>query len=173
MWWKRRIFHRAIPAEKDNHRVVELLRLAQAMGIEACPEIVVPPQQMLARPVAERYAVLHPNPKFRFRRWTEKGWRELAQALGNVTQVVVTGAPDQAERDYLVRSQALRKASKARDLNDPDIPAPLDFGGFFPRLIETTNWPWPNGMRASRAINGDGRGPVPAARWVIEVSGPT
>ena len=104
MWWKRRILHRAIPAQRGNHRVVELLRLAQTMGIEAYPEIVVPTTNVARRPMAGRYAVLHANPKFQFRRWTDEGWRELAQALvQRGLKIVVTGAPDQAERDYLDR----------------------------------------------------------------------
>ena len=104
MWWKRRIFHQAIPAEKNNHRVVELLRLAQTIGIEAYPEIVVPEGTIAARPVSGRYAVLHTNPKFQFRRWIDEGWRELAQALAQRgLKVIVTGASDQTERDYLDR----------------------------------------------------------------------
>ena len=115
MWWKRRIFHRAIPAEKDNHRVVELLRLAQAMGIEACPEIVVPTTTNAVRRWPERYAVLHANPKFQFRRWTDEGWRELAQALTQRgLKVVATGAPDQAERDYLDRVWNIRNTPVTR-----------------------------------------------------------
>src|ERR1700688_1937918 len=91
--WKRLVLNRSVPADPDVHRVVELQRLAGALGIDGRADIVVPAQAARIAPRAS-YAVLHANPMFRIRRWTDDGWRGLAEAL---TQrglaVVVTGGP--------------------------------------------------------------------------------
>jgi heptosyltransferase-3 len=105
-WWKRRVLHVPITHDPDNHRVVELLRLAEGLGIASQRELVCP-QHLAAPPVAPivpsgRYAVLHANPMYPYRRWTEEGWRSLARALADRgLDVVVTGGPDAAERAYL------------------------------------------------------------------------
>ena len=99
--WKRRALDLCVTAAPDLHRVLELQRLAGALGIDAPPEIVLPRSSTppVARP---RYAVLHANPAYRIRRWTDAGWRALAHALHERgLSVVVTGGPSAAERDYL------------------------------------------------------------------------
>ncbi len=101
MWWKRRALHRTVPSDPQLHRVTELLRLADALGIERCNEMVAPQQAPQTVPRMP-YAVLHANPMYRIRRWTEQGWRALASALRERgLSVVVTGGPDPAERQYL------------------------------------------------------------------------
>jgi heptosyltransferase-3 len=48
------------------------------------------------------YAVIHAVPMFRYKRWTDAGWRELAAGLGTRgLAVVATGGPSEAERRYL------------------------------------------------------------------------
>ena len=67
------------------------------------PELV-PPGGEFAEAVLPhgRYAVLHANPLYRFRRWTDEGWRALARALAERgLKVIATGGPDPAERAYL------------------------------------------------------------------------
>ncbi len=108
-WWKRRALDIAVAVDPDNHRVVELLRLAEGLGIAdrtelVCPANVSAPSIAALAPEVPGgpYAVLHANPMYRFRRWTDEGWRELARALaGRGLTVVVTGGPDAAERSYL------------------------------------------------------------------------
>jgi len=102
-WWKSRVLNRAVTADNALHRVVELFRLSAALGIHERPDIVLPRQtQHLAPRTA--YAVLHANPMFRIRRWTDDGWRALAEALTRRgLAVVVTGGPAPAEKDYLDR----------------------------------------------------------------------
>ena len=94
---------RHLPIESSTHRVVELLRLAELLGVERRPEIVCPRGRAGARTVpAGRYAVLHANPMFRIRQWTDQGWRSLARSLGERgLTVVTTGGPDPKERAYL------------------------------------------------------------------------
>jgi heptosyltransferase-3 len=102
-WWKRRAVQVAVPAESGTHRVTELMRLAQALGFEPHAEIVCPQSAgSQSSPRRGRYAVLHPNPMFRYRRWTDTGWRSLALALARRgLSIAVTGGPDAAERAYL------------------------------------------------------------------------
>jgi heptosyltransferase-3 len=101
-WWKRRALHRRVAANPDSHRVVELLELGRALGVPLAPELV-PPGGAFAEAVPHgRYAVLHANPLYRFRRWTDEGWRTLARALAERgLKVIATGGPDPAERAYL------------------------------------------------------------------------
>jgi heptosyltransferase III len=106
-WWKRRILDHPVVADYENHRVFELLRLAQAAGIPPKGELVCP---VRPEPPAAgffpggRYAVLHANPMYRFRRWSDEGWRALARALAERgLAVVTTGGPDPAEKAYLDR----------------------------------------------------------------------
>jgi heptosyltransferase III len=102
-WWKRRVLNLCVAADPDSHRVVELLGLARALGVPLEPELV-PPGGAFAEVVLPhgRYAVLHANPLYRFRRWTDEGWRALAGALAERgLKVIATGGPDAEERAYL------------------------------------------------------------------------
>lgn len=104
-WWKRHVFDRWVESEESNHRVVELSRLADALGLPRRNEIVCPRDAKAVRPALPApYAVLHAAPMYRIRRWTDHGWRALAQALAaRGLAVVATGGPDPSERDYLDR----------------------------------------------------------------------
>ena len=103
--WKRRVFDCHVLSEPDNHRVIELLRLADVLGIPRRHEIICPAgMTSAAATLPGRYAVLHANPMFRIRRWTDDGWRALARALADRgLTVAATGGPDPAEKDYLDR----------------------------------------------------------------------
>jgi heptosyltransferase-3 len=101
--WKRWLLDLSATADLTTHRVLEVLQLARLLGIDATPDIVVP---RAAKPLPPRppYAVLHANPMYRIRRWTDAGWRGLAEALTRRgLAVVATGGPSPAERDYLDR----------------------------------------------------------------------
>lgn len=92
----------AVAVEPGVHRVHEVLRLAEALGIAPVADVVAPrgaPQNAMARP----YAVIHAAPMFRYKRWTDAGWRALARALGERGfAVVATGGPeDKAALDAL------------------------------------------------------------------------
>ena len=102
--WKRATLHRAVPVDADNHRVVELLRLAAAADVAPRPDLVCPVGEGAVDPPPGPYAVLHANPMFRYRRWPDEAWRVLARALSDRgLTVVATGGPDPAERAYLDR----------------------------------------------------------------------
>jgi len=104
--WKQKLLTEAVASVPDSHRVVELLRLAEALGVSGRPDLVCPRRdEHTATVVAARpYAVLHVAPMFRYRRWTDDGWRALAAALAQRgLAVVVTGGPGPDERAYLDR----------------------------------------------------------------------
>jgi heptosyltransferase III len=104
-WWKRHAHHRPLAFEPDSHRITQLLRLATSVGLEPLPDIVCP-QGASIDGVAPRapYAVLHPSPFYRYKRWTDTGWRALARGLAERGLAVVsTEGPDAGERAYLDR----------------------------------------------------------------------
>jgi heptosyltransferase-3 len=101
-WWKRHVHHVPVPAEPDTHRVTQLLALARALGLDPVPELVCPRGAPNAAAPPGRYAVLHPNPFYRYKRWNDAGWRDLARALRQRgLAVFVSGGPDAGERAYL------------------------------------------------------------------------
>jgi heptosyltransferase III len=90
-----------VAAAGGLHRVHDVLRLAEAIGISPVPEVVAPggpPRPGIApdRP----YAVIHAAPMFRYKRWTVDGWQVLAAGLdARGLAVIATGGPD--DRHYL------------------------------------------------------------------------
>lgn len=102
--WKRLALNFGVTADPTVHRVIELHRLAGALGITEPVEIALPRLPAPRTAQRARYAVLHANPMYRIRRWTDEGWRALAQALHDRgLAVAVTGGPSLAEREYLDR----------------------------------------------------------------------
>ena len=104
-WWKRHAHHISVAAEPDSHRVTQLLALATALGLEHAPNLVCP-QGSGADEVAPQapYAVLHANPFYRYKRWTDEGWHGLARGLAERgLAVVATEGRDPAERAYMDR----------------------------------------------------------------------
>ncbi len=101
--WKRFAHHVAIVPEPDTHRVTQLKRLAEALGLDCTGEIVCPDDRATPACSAKApYAVLHANPFYQYKRWTDKAWRELAQGLvERGLAIIATEGPDPAERAYL------------------------------------------------------------------------
>jgi len=80
-----------------------LFALATALGLQHAPDLVCP-QGAAADDVAPqgRYAVVHATPYYRYKRWTDDGWRRLVRELAaRGLSVVATQGPDPAERAYL------------------------------------------------------------------------
>ena len=101
--WKRYAYHTAVAPAPDTHRIAHLQQLADALNLTFADELVCPRGTPLpASAPRAPYAVLHANPAYRYKRWTDDGWRALARALAERgLTVVVTGGPDPAERSYL------------------------------------------------------------------------
>jgi heptosyltransferase-3 len=104
-WWKRHAGSVMVTADPSNHRVAELLRLAHAVGATERSDLVCPAGTVRTPEVpAKPYVVLHANPLFPFRRWTDNGWRALALGLDQRGfAIVATGGPGETERAYLDR----------------------------------------------------------------------
>jgi heptosyltransferase III len=98
---KRLVLSRSYTADRGQHRIVDLLRLADVLGIPGCAEIICPqghvrPGLLPTRP----YAVVHAAPKYTYKRWTSDGWRGLAAALcQRGLAVIAIGA--RTDRAYL------------------------------------------------------------------------
>jgi heptosyltransferase-3 len=93
---------RSIPAAEGLHRVEDVLRLADALGIPRVAELVCPAGgSEVVRPDLP-YAVVHAAPMFRYKQWNAAGWRALAHELAaRGLAVVATGGPSEADRRYL------------------------------------------------------------------------
>ena len=93
------LLHRSTVAAPAIHRVEQMLRLADALGIPRVPEVVCPAAAPLPFSPGDNYAVIHAAPMFRYKEWTPQGWRALAEALTQRgLSVVAIGGPDPAER---------------------------------------------------------------------------
>ncbi|MEA2930913.1 MAG: heptosyltransferase [Hyphomicrobiales bacterium] len=100
---KRRALDACVITDPELHRVADLLRLADLLGIDQSEDIVLPTgtTRIDSRP-GRLYAVIHAVPMFRYKRWTEEGWRALAAALAaRGLAVVATGGPSDADKRYL------------------------------------------------------------------------
>ena len=100
---KRALVTHAVPVASNVHRVEEMLRLADAIGVPRVAELVAPQGGVRADLIpAQPYAVIHPAPMFHYKRWTSEGWRKLVEGLRQRgLKVLVTGGPAPAERAYL------------------------------------------------------------------------
>jgi heptosyltransferase-3 len=99
---KRALLSRSIDYVHASHRVEQMLRLADGLGIERVPELAAPKPQPFEGAPGVPYAVIHAAPFFRYKQWTAQGWRDLAAALSaRGLAVVATGGPAEDERRYL------------------------------------------------------------------------
>lgn len=99
---KRALLQRSVDVVPGVHRVEQMLRLADALGIARVHEMVAPQPVSFSGAPEGPYAVIHAAPFFRYKQWTGQGWRELARALiSRGLTVVATGGSAAEERRYL------------------------------------------------------------------------
>jgi heptosyltransferase-3 len=98
---KRALLGRSYIRDCGEHRVVDILRLADVIGIPALRDVVCPPPALRPQVApAQPYAVIHAAPMFVYKRWTADGWGALAAALRERGfTVAATGAA--SDRGYL------------------------------------------------------------------------
>lgn len=121
---KRLLLTDPVPIPQGVHRVPEVLRLAQALGVAPVAEVVAPAGSTVAPP-RPPYAVVHVAPKFRYKQWTEAGWRGLAAGLSaRGLAVLATGGPDAEERRDLDAVWTARPRSSATTARSPGPSSP-------------------------------------------------
>ena len=100
---KRRALGAFVVTDPELHRVADLLRLADMLGVDEAEDIVLPAGAVRNDLAPTRpYAVIHAVPMFRYKRWTEDGWRALAAAFATRgLSVVATGGPSDTDKRYL------------------------------------------------------------------------
>jgi heptosyltransferase III len=107
---RRRALWRSVGPQPGSHRLEDMLRLADAIGIArverlVCPGGIAPDggeTPPLQDDTAEDYAVIHAAPMFQYKRWTVDGWRAVAASLlARGLKVVATGGPGAEERAFL------------------------------------------------------------------------
>jgi heptosyltransferase III len=99
---RRALLGRSVPPAPGVHRVEEVLRLADALGIGRMPEVVCPTDDNLHKAPDEPFAIVHAAPMFRYKQWAPAGWRALAAALAERgMRILTTGSQDAEERIYL------------------------------------------------------------------------
>ena len=134
--WKRALlsqwclFEPGAPRSAHNDRLARLLG-ANAAGAIVPPTAGIAPGEWRQRigfdPLSEPFAVVHPSPRWRYKRWTDEGWRALVEQLRHrVSRVVITGGPGDDERryldglrlqgDHLVRLDGRLRLAEAADL---------------------------------------------------------
>jgi heptosyltransferase-3 len=106
---------RSVVAEPGQHRLEEMHRIADVLGIARVGHLVCPGDLERGRPrpypeesgrdaraPKDPYAVIHAAPKFVYKRWTRDGWRALAAGLTERgLKIVATGGPAADERAFL------------------------------------------------------------------------
>jgi heptosyltransferase-3 len=98
---KRLALSRSYVVERGQHRVREVLRLAELLGIPSIAEIVCPAGDVRRDLIpSQPFAVVHAAPMFTYKRWTADGWRALAAALRQRGLAIVTSGAA-GDRPYL------------------------------------------------------------------------
>lgn len=86
----------------ETHTVLQNLRLVQLLGVDAkatvrAPFATLPRQYQPEKP----YVVIHPFPKFEYKKWQIVHWQSLIDSISGVNlQVVISGGQDPEEKHY-------------------------------------------------------------------------
>ena len=105
-WWKRFLLSKAVSFDNiSTHTVLMNLRLAEALQLTPCPEIVIAWQEQDKHNVIQwidlkkKLVILHLCPKFSYKEWITAGWIGLARWLLQANySVVLTGDNTKTEK---------------------------------------------------------------------------
>lgn len=109
-WWKQLLLWRHVRWNPGAPRFLENEQLLGAVGLSQAPAPTPPGAGLDATALSaltgidlsQPYVVLHPSPRWRYKRWTDAGWRGLASwLLDRGYTVVFTGGPGADELAYL------------------------------------------------------------------------
>ena len=103
---RRRVLWRSVELAPGTHRLEDMMRLADTLGVARAGRLVCPRGVPAsgASPTTDSgaYAVVHAAPMFRYKQWGAEGWRTVAAALrARGLAVLATGGPGAQERAYL------------------------------------------------------------------------
>jgi heptosyltransferase-3 len=104
---RRLVLTRSVEPRPGLHRLEDMHRLADALGIARVGHLVCPGggaehAPLEARAPAAPYSVIHAAPMFVYKRWTRDGWRALAAGLRERgLKIIATGGPAADERAFL------------------------------------------------------------------------
>lgn len=121
--WKRPLLHRWVPFDPLNTHTVRMhLALAEVVDVAPHADPVVAwsaadddAARRLLGGSAERFAALHPYPKFNYKMWASEAWIELATWFAaRDYRVVLTGGREASELEYVA---ALARRMPPRTLN--------------------------------------------------------
>lgn len=121
---KRLALSRSYTSDRRQHRIVDLLRMTERLGIPASAEVVCPQGSVRTGLLpAQPYAVVHAAPKYRYKQWTPDGWRKLAAALRQrgLPTVAIGAATDRAYLDAVWRDVGVTRLDGA--LSWPELTA--------------------------------------------------
>lgn len=109
--WKKALLGRWVAFDdRDTHTVLMHLKLAEAIGIATCHEIVLSTSAADTAEIVRRlpfapddpYVVFHAYPKFNYKMWRREAWLELAAHVhARGFHVVFTGGRDAEELAYV------------------------------------------------------------------------
>ncbi|MDM8546146.1 putative lipopolysaccharide heptosyltransferase III [Candidatus Venteria ishoeyi] len=111
-YWKYLIYQGwAVLDDKNTPTVLQNLQLAEVLGIQQHPRVIVPcqpddnnrlTQQLDFNWQRDNFVVLHLTPMWRYKRWPLPAWSELARVLQKKgLEIVLTGGSDSKEQAYL------------------------------------------------------------------------
>ena len=110
--WKRLISYKWVELDDwDTHTVIQNLKLCDLLGIDRHYKVVSPKSPNSNETLDKllpfsrhkyKYAVFHLVPLRRYKRWTTRGWNQLARHLKSKgLQMVITGGDGKEEVDYI------------------------------------------------------------------------
>ncbi len=91
--------------EFDNehtHTVLQHLKLADVLGIPCIYHATPPSSTTEKKMIKGKYAVLHPHPKWHYKRWPIENWIETANYLNQSgLKIVLSGSSSEVEKNYI------------------------------------------------------------------------
>ena len=116
-WWKAPLLAESAAFARHERRIDGYARLAAAMSLPFRAEVIAPTAGASAATWRARlgfdsgrdaYAVVNVSPRFRYKRWHLRGWRDLLRWLHQRgLRIVVSGGSAAEERDYVREVLAL------------------------------------------------------------------
>jgi len=102
--WKRFFYQGWTEFDNEHtHTVLQNLKLADVLNIPRVYQTTPPNCKFETKKnLAQKYAVLHPHPKWHYKRWPIKNWIKTACYLNQLgIQIVISGSSNEDEKKYI------------------------------------------------------------------------